>query len=167
MFLINSTLNLSNLIISPASTLCNLTSDSKLCSSNFVFTIPIVNLVPYMGTFTSFSTYGNDPIWSSCPCVKNIPFIFLTLFFKYDISGIIKSTPYISSSGNAIPQSTTIISSSHSKTVIFLPISPSPPRGIIFTFSSLIKTVPFATLLISLYLLFLANLLVILRFINK
>ena len=48
------------------------------------------------------------------------------------MSGITKSIPSISSVGNSSPQSTTIISSSYSKTVIFFPISSIPPNGIIF-----------------------------------
>jgi hypothetical protein len=43
------------------------------------------------------------------------------------------STPNISASGNAKPQSTMNISFEHSKTYKFLPISLSPPRGIIRT----------------------------------
>ena len=38
----------------------------------------------------------------------------------------------MSSSGKDTPQSITIISSSYSIAVIFFPISPNPPRGIIF-----------------------------------
>lgn len=45
-----------------------------------------------------------------------------------------KSIPNISSLGNANPQSTTIILSSHSMAVIFIPICSNPPRGIILTF---------------------------------
>ena len=43
------------------------------------------------------------------------------------------STPGISLSGKDMPQSTIIASSPYSYTVIFLPISPSPPRGITLT----------------------------------
>ena len=42
------------------------------------------------------------------------------------------STPSISSSGNARPQSTTMISFSYSNTVKFFPISFKPPSGITF-----------------------------------
>ena len=38
----------------------------------------------------------------------------------------------MSSSGNASPQSTTMILSSYSKTVMFIPICSRPPSGIIF-----------------------------------
>ena len=41
------------------------------------------------------------------------------------------------------PQSTTIISLPYSKTVIFLPISSSPPRGIIFSFSANLNKISF------------------------
>ena len=42
-----------------------------------------------------------------------------------------QSIPSMSSSGNDIPQSTTIMLSSYSKAVIFIPICSRPPRGII------------------------------------
>src|SRR3972149_5698781 len=45
------------------------------------------------------------------------------------MSGMTRSTPSISSSGNIRPQSTTTMSSPHSMAIIFLPISPRPPRG--------------------------------------
>ena len=45
------------------------------------------------------------------------------------MSGTTRSMPYISSSGNIRPQSTMMISSANSKTVMFLPISPMPPSG--------------------------------------
>jgi len=73
-------------------------------------------------------------MWSSCPCVIINPFILSTFFCKYVISGITKSIPNISSSGNDNPQSTTIISSSYSNTVMFFPTSCNPPNGIIFNF---------------------------------
>ena len=79
-----------------------------------------------------FNIYGIAPIWSSCPCVITNPFTFSWFFNKYVISGITKSTPSISFPGNSNPQSTNIISSSYSKTVIFFPISCNPPNGIIF-----------------------------------
>src|SRR5580700_10215154 len=40
------------------------------------------------------------------------------------------STPSSSGSGNITPQSTTMMSSPYSKTIMFMPNSPSPPRGI-------------------------------------
>src|SRR3990172_6613781 len=45
------------------------------------------------------------------------------------MSGITRSTPSISASGNMRPTSTTMRSSAYSKTIMLLPISPSPPRG--------------------------------------
>ena len=45
-----------------------------------------------------------------------------------------RSTPNISSSGNIKPASITMMSSSYSITIMFLPISPNPPIGIIFSF---------------------------------
>ena len=44
-----------------------------------------------------------------------------------------ESTPGILSSGKAWPQSMTTISSSHSITVIFIPIWSRPPKGMILT----------------------------------
>ncbi len=45
------------------------------------------------------------------------------------MSGMTRSIPNISSSGNISPQSITTISSRYSKTYMFLPISPTPPSG--------------------------------------
>src|SRR5439155_13872052 len=45
------------------------------------------------------------------------------------MSGTTRSMPNISSSGNISPQSITTISSPYSKTYMFLPISPTPPSG--------------------------------------
>ena len=47
------------------------------------------------------------------------------------MSGMTRSIPNISSSGNIRPQSITTISSRYSKTYMFLPISPTPPSGMI------------------------------------
>ncbi len=66
------------------------------------------------------------------PCVITIPLTFSLFFTRYETSGITKSIPSISSVGNSSPQSTTMISLSYSKTVIFFPISSIPPKGIIF-----------------------------------
>src|SRR5581483_12483685 len=57
------------------------------------------------------------------------------------MSGTTRSTPSISSSGNMSPQSTTTMSSSSSNTIMFLPISPNPPRGMTRRRPSLI-TIP-------------------------
>jgi hypothetical protein len=48
---------------------------------------------------------------------------------RYVMSGMTRSMPNISSSGNMRPQSMTTISSRYSKTYMFLPISPTPPSG--------------------------------------
>ena len=45
------------------------------------------------------------------------------------MSGMTRSMPNISSSGNISPQSITTISSPYSNTYMFLPISPTPPSG--------------------------------------
>src|SRR3990172_11547932 len=47
------------------------------------------------------------------------------------MSGTTRSMPNISSSGNIRPQSMTTMSSPYSKTNMFLPISPTPPSGMI------------------------------------
>src|SRR5882757_2640083 len=46
------------------------------------------------------------------------------------MSGITRSTPSNSDSGNIIPASTTKISSPNPNAIMFIPNSPSPPRGI-------------------------------------
>src|SRR5215472_9203861 len=46
------------------------------------------------------------------------------------MSGMTRSTPNSSDSGNIIPESTTMMSSSSCSTIMFMPNSPSPPRGI-------------------------------------
>ena len=104
------------------------------CSLSLFSRSPSVSNVPKTGTFISLSTYGNAPIWSSCPCVSTIPLILSIFLTRYEISGITKSIPSISSSGKARPQSTIIISLSYSKTVIFFPISCNPPKDITFNF---------------------------------
>ena len=47
------------------------------------------------------------------------------------MSGMTRSMPNISSSGNMRPQSMTTMSSPYSNTYMFLPISPTPPSGMI------------------------------------
>src|SRR5215469_746974 len=46
------------------------------------------------------------------------------------MSGMTRSTPNSSDSGNIIPESTTMMSSPNCSTIMFMPNSPSPPRGI-------------------------------------
>src|SRR6185295_7824594 len=56
------------------------------------------------------------------------------LFFRcrrYVMSGMTRSMPYIPSSGNMRPASTTTMSSPSSTAIMFLPISPTPPSGMI------------------------------------
>src|SRR4030042_18995 len=53
------------------------------------------------------------------------------------MSGITRSTPSISCSGNIRPASTMMRSSPISKTIMFLPISPRPPKGITRSLSAL------------------------------
>src|SRR6266576_4973411 len=49
------------------------------------------------------------------------------------MSGMTRSIPNISSSGNMSPQSMTTMSSPYSNTYMFLPISPTPPSGMILS----------------------------------
>ena len=136
--LINSTSKyLPNFIFCPCVTSTNVELLKILCSSNLFLINPIASFGAYTGIFICFNKYGTLPIWSSCPCVIINPLIFSSFLCKYVISGITKSTPSISSSGNDKPQSTTIISSSYSNTVMFFPTSWSPPSGIIFNFGFL------------------------------
>src|SRR3954447_10371205 len=48
---------------------------------------------------------------------------------RYEKSGSTRSIPSWSGVGNISPVSTTTIRSSYSTTIMFLPISPSPPSG--------------------------------------
>src|SRR2546427_10559201 len=50
---------------------------------------------------------------------------------RYAMSGMTRSIPNISSSGNMSPASTTRTSSPSSSASMFLPISPTPPSGMI------------------------------------
>src|SRR5664280_85795 len=54
---------------------------------------------------------------------------FARFSLRYEMSGMTRSMPNISSSGNIRPQSMTTMSSPYSNTYMFLPISPTPPRG--------------------------------------
>ena len=72
-------------------------------------------------------------MWSSCPCVIRMPLSLSWLRLTYVKSGITQSTPGMFSSGKLMPQSTIIMSPPYSIAVMFLPISPMPPKGIIFT----------------------------------
>src|SRR6266513_3834761 len=84
-----------------------------------------------MGTSSrSRSAYGNAPMWSSCACVMRNPRILFFRWRRYVMSGITRSIPSIPSSGNIRPASTTTMSSPTSIASMFLPISPTPPRGI-------------------------------------
>ena len=69
---------------------------------------------------------------------------------KYEKSGMMRSTPGKSSSGNITPQSTMRIFSSYSYTSIFLPISQQPPKAITFIASRLIQ-IPLKLYLVQLF----------------
>src|SRR5512132_2665796 len=69
-------------------------------------------------------------MWSSCACVSTMPRTFALFCRRYEMSGMTRSMPSISSSGNMRPASTTTMSSPCSIASMFLPISPTPPSGI-------------------------------------
>src|SRR5881397_408004 len=69
-------------------------------------------------------------MWSSCAWVRMIPRTFALFCRRYEMSGMTRSMPSISSSGNMSPASTTTMSSPCSIASMFLPISPTPPSGI-------------------------------------
>ena len=67
-----------------------------------------VSGVPYTGPSTCGSTYGTAPMWSSCPCVSTSAFTRPAYFCRCVRSGMIRSTPGRSGSGNITPASTTM-----------------------------------------------------------
>src|SRR6478672_2140427 len=78
---------------------------------------------------SSRRTHGSAPMWSSWPCVSTIASILSAFSSRYSKSGSTRSMPSISIVGNIRPVSTTTMRSSYSTTVMFFPISPSPPSG--------------------------------------
>src|SRR5260370_29621140 len=68
-------------------------------------------------------------MWSSWACVRTTASTWSSLSRRYAKSGRIRSTPGWSGSGNSTPQSTMSRRPRYSKTVMFRPISPSPPSG--------------------------------------
>src|SRR4029077_15327400 len=64
------------------------------------------------------------------------------------MSGMTRSMPNISSSGNISPQSMTTISSPYSNTYMFLPISPTPPSGMMRSGWSLVGGIRFLGLVV-------------------
>src|SRR5213592_2042578 len=69
-------------------------------------------------------------MWSSCAWVRMIPRTFALFWRRYEMSGMTRSMPSISSSGNIRPASMTTMSSPCSIASMFFPISPTPPSGI-------------------------------------
>src|SRR5664279_1720503 len=91
----------------------------------------------------SRSTYGSAPKWSSWPCVMRNARTSSLRSRKKLMSGRTRSMPSISSRGNARPQSTTTILPRYSTAVMFLPISPIPPSGMILSvFSAIVFFYP-------------------------
>src|SRR5580700_11249230 len=69
------------------------------------------------------------PMWSSWACVMTTASTWSSLPSRYSKSGRIRSTPGWSGSGNKTPQSTMSRRPRYSKTVMFRPISPRPPKA--------------------------------------
>src|SRR6476646_4243692 len=82
-----------------------------------------------MSGLSSRSTQGSAPRWSSWPWVTTIPSMSSTRSRRYEKSGSTRSMPTISAVGKRSPTSTTTMLPSYSRTIMFLPISPSPPSG--------------------------------------
>ena len=123
----------------PGSASVSSVTDPRPCSSSFDLTSPSVRRVPITSpTSTSRSTYGRPPTWSSCAWVSTTARTGFPR--RYENSGRSRSTPRCSSRGNASPASTTMRSSPSSKTVMFLPISPSPPSGMIRSVSATVRS---------------------------
>src|SRR5437899_1298614 len=70
-------------------------------------------------------------MWSSRACVMRKPRTRSLRCRRYAMSGMTRSIPSICSSGNMSPASTTRMSSPISSASMFLPISPTPPSGMI------------------------------------
>ncbi len=102
------------------------------CSRSFASTSARVNREPTSGMSAfSRSRYGTPPMWSSCPWVSTTASTSSSRSAIALKSGRIRSTPGWSFSGNSTPQSTMSSRPSCSKTVMFRPISPRPPSGMI------------------------------------
>ena len=116
--------------LSPAAT--STVSGTILCSVSLLLTSASVRREPTSGMSARWrSRYGTAPMWSSCACVRTSASIRSSLPSRAEKSGRIRSTPGWSCSGNSTPQSTTSRRPACSKTVMFRPISPSPPSATI------------------------------------
>src|SRR4051812_22437847 len=103
----------------------------RRCSSSFERAIAIVRRPPKTGggSSSSRSTNGSAPRWSPWPWVMTMPSMSSWRSRSQVKSGRTRSMPIMSAVGKRSPQSTTTMRPSYSTTVMFLPISPSPPRG--------------------------------------
>ena len=72
---------------------------------------------------------GTAPMWSSCPWVSTSASTSESRSSTARKSGRIRSTPGASSDGKSTPQSTMSSRPPYSRTVMFRPISPMPPRA--------------------------------------
>src|SRR3984957_5658904 len=103
---------------------------SRRCSASLLLTRARVSFEPTSGMSARFlSRYGMPPMWSSWGCVMPTASTRSSLPSRYSKSGRIRSTPGWSGSGNKTPQSTMSSRPRYSKTVMFRPISPRPPRA--------------------------------------
>ena len=115
---------------SPAAISTISASPSRRCSSSFPRTSASVKRVPRIGTGpTSRMNQGTAPMWSSCPWVRISASMREAFSARYVMSGSTRSTPICSGPGNVTPESITTMRPSYSTTYMFLPISPTPPRG--------------------------------------
>src|SRR3954454_11374105 len=103
----------------------------RRCSSSLDRAIAIVSGPPNTGMSVPSSRriHGSAPRWSSWPWVMMMPSMSSARSRRYVKSGRTRSMPTCSAVGKRRPVSTTTMAPSYSTTVMFLPISPSPPSG--------------------------------------
>src|SRR3954451_1003401 len=126
----SSTSNGPSSIVSPALTSVRSVSLSR-CSSSFDRASAMVSGPPKTGMSVPSwrRIHGSEPRWSSWPWVMMMPSMSSARSRRYVKSGRTRSMPTCSAVGKRRPVSTTTIAPSYSTTVMFLPISPSPPSG--------------------------------------
>src|ERR1039458_3420883 len=89
-----------------------------------------------MGTLSSPTRYRSPPVWSSWPWVSKMASTRSFCSISQVNSGRIRSTPYMSGSGNMSPTSMTSRRPLTSTAQQLRPISPSPPRKVTRTAAS-------------------------------
>src|SRR6202011_4166497 len=125
----HSTSKQPKLLLSPGCTVCNSVDSTRWWSRSLLRRKPRVSAVPYTGTSRRGRIYGSAPMWSSWPCVNTMPRTCAARSTSQLMSGITRSTPSISCSGNIRPESTTMMSSAHEIAIMLRPISPRPPSA--------------------------------------